>query len=197
MTYDKWNGFYRQTKFHGFEFNSLRQSDAYLHQCISKVTNIGSDNGLSSSRHLAIIWINAEILLIRPLGTNSNEILIKIPNFSFMKMHLKILSAKWRPFCPGGDDLTLKWLGHFFQNGNSFSDAVHLMCNIFIWNWSDTMNVSSALRILMAWCFSTRASVATVLTTHPCISRCLRVNRSLMLLPVLAMLIIGYQYFHQ
>ena len=28
----------------------------------------------------------------------------------------------------------------------------------------------------MAWCFSTRASVATVLTTYPCISRCLRVN---------------------
>ena len=28
----------------------------------------------------------------------------------------------------------------------------------------------------MAWCFSTRTSVATVLTTHPCISRCLRVN---------------------
>ena len=28
----------------------------------------------------------------------------------------------------------------------------------------------------MVWCFSTRASVATVLTTHPCISRCLRVN---------------------
>ena len=28
----------------------------------------------------------------------------------------------------------------------------------------------------MAWCFSTRASVATVLTTHPCVSQCLRVN---------------------
>ena len=25
----------------------------------------------------------------------------------------------------------------------------------------------------MAWCFRTRASVATVLTTHPCVSRCL------------------------
>ena len=25
----------------------------------------------------------------------------------------------------------------------------------------------------MAWCFSTRASVATVLTTHPCVSWCL------------------------
>ena len=27
--------------------------------------------------------------------------------------------------------------------------------------------------MLMAWCFSTRASVATVLTMHPCVSRCL------------------------
>ena len=26
--------------------------------------------------------------------------------------------------------LTLKWQGHFFQNVISFSDAVHLMCNI-------------------------------------------------------------------
>ena len=51
------------------------------------------------------------------------------------------------------------------------------MCNIFIWNWSNRINVQSALWILMAWCFSTRASVATMLTTHPCISRCLRVNK--------------------
>ena len=28
----------------------------------------------------------------------------------------------------------------------------------------------------MAWCFSTRASVTTVLTMHPCVSRCLRVK---------------------
>ena len=70
----------------------------------------------------------------------------------------------------------VKWLGHCFQNVISFYDAVHLMCNIFIWNWSNTMNVQSALWILMAWCFSTRASVATVLIIHPCISRCLRVN---------------------
>ena len=27
--------------------------------------------------------------------------------------------------------LTLKWLGHFFQNVISFADAVHPMCNIF------------------------------------------------------------------
>ena len=41
----------------------------------------------------------AGLLLIGPLGTNFNEIFIKIQIFSFMKMHLKISSAKWRPFC--------------------------------------------------------------------------------------------------
>ena len=38
-------------------------------------------------------------------GTNVSEILIKIQNFSFTKMHLKIPFAKWRPFCVGGDEL--------------------------------------------------------------------------------------------
>ena len=33
------------------------------------------------------------------------ETLIKIQNFSFTKMHLKISSANRRPFCPGGDEL--------------------------------------------------------------------------------------------
>ena len=32
---------------------------------------------------------------------------MKIWNFSFTKMLLKISSAKWRPFCPGGDELTI------------------------------------------------------------------------------------------
>ena len=29
-----------------------------------------------------------------------------LQTFPFTKMHLEILSAKWRPFCPGGDELT-------------------------------------------------------------------------------------------
>ena len=45
------------------------------------------------------------LLSIGPIGTNFSETLIKMQNFSFMKMHLKISSAKWRPFCPGGDEL--------------------------------------------------------------------------------------------
>ena len=41
-----------------------------------------------------------------------SEILIKIQNFSFAKMHLKVSSAKWQPFCPGGDELTHWPLGN-------------------------------------------------------------------------------------
>ena len=74
------------------------------------------------------------------------------------------------------EGLTLKQLGHFFQSVILFSNVVHYKCNIFIWNWSNTMNVQSALWMLMAWCFSTRASVATVLTMHPYVSRCLGVK---------------------
>ena len=47
------------------------------------------------ARHQAIIWTNAEILLIRTLGRNFVEILSKIHTFAFKKM----LSAKWRQFC--------------------------------------------------------------------------------------------------
>ena len=71
------------------------------HICLSKLTNIGSDNGLSPEWRQAIIWTNAGILLIGPLGTNFSEILIKIQTFSLKKMHLKMSSAKWRPFCLG------------------------------------------------------------------------------------------------
>ena len=77
-------------------------------KCIGKLTIIGSDNGLSPGRRQAIIWTSAGILLIGPLGTNFSEILIGIQTFSFSKMHLKIASAKWRPFCLGLNVLT--WL---------------------------------------------------------------------------------------
>ena len=44
------------------------------HICISKLTTIGTDNGLSPGRRQAIICFNAGILLIGPLGTNFREI---------------------------------------------------------------------------------------------------------------------------
>ena len=42
----------------------------------------------SPGRRQAIIWTNAGILLIGPLGTNFCEILIGIQIFSFKKIHL-------------------------------------------------------------------------------------------------------------
>ena len=69
--------------------------------CVGNLTIIISDNGLSPYRCQAIIWTNAGILLIVPLGTNFSEILIEIPAFSFKKMRLKVSSAKRRPVCLG------------------------------------------------------------------------------------------------
>ena len=67
------------------------------HICVSKLTIIGSDNGLAPSRRQAIIWTNDGLFLIGPLGTNFSEIVIEIVTFSFTKMRLNVSSAKWRP----------------------------------------------------------------------------------------------------
>ena len=75
------------------------------HICISDLTSIGSDNGLSPGRRQAIIRTNAGILLIRPLGTNFSEFLVEILIVSFKKMCLKVSSAKRRPFCLGLNEL--------------------------------------------------------------------------------------------
>ena len=77
------------------------------HICVSKLTIIGSDNGLSPGRRQAIIQTNAGISLIGPLGTNFSDILIGIQTCSFKKTHLKMSSAKWRSFCLGLNVLKL------------------------------------------------------------------------------------------
>ena len=81
--------------------NPLTHWGRVTHICVSKQISIGSDNGSSPGWRQAIIWTNAGILLIKPLGTNFSEILIEIHTFSFKKIHLKMSSGKWRPFCLG------------------------------------------------------------------------------------------------
>ena len=99
-----------------------------MHICVSKIIIIGSDNGLSHGRCQAIIWSNAGILLIEPLGTNFNEILIKIHIFSFKKINLKMSSGKWWPLiilCLGLNVLmSLDWpnkVTSTYQNSSHFS----------------------------------------------------------------------------
>ena len=92
------------------------------HIYVSKLTIIGSDNGLSPGQSQVIILTNAVILSIRPPATNFNEILIEIHIISFKKIHLKMSSGKWRPFCLSlnvlttmdGTDIVL--LEHCFQD---------------------------------------------------------------------------------
>ena len=88
----------------------------------------------------AIIRNNDEILSIEPLGINFSEILIEIHTFSFKKMHLKMSSGKWQPFCLGlnvvndseGDRIQClaysswyQWLNTLRprQNGRRFTDV--------------------------------------------------------------------------
>ena len=83
------------------------------HICVSKkIVIIGSENGLAPCRCQAIIWTNAGILLIGPLGINFSYILIVIQTFPFKKMHVKMSSVKWRAFCLGLNMSTwsISWL---------------------------------------------------------------------------------------
>ena len=66
--------------------------------------SIGSVNDMTPKRRQAVTWTNADLLSITSLGTHFSENWIEILISSFKKMRLKISSAKWRPFCPGGDE---------------------------------------------------------------------------------------------
>ena len=83
------------------EKQTLTHWGRVTHICVVELAIIGSDNGLSPGRRQAIIWTNAGLSLIGPLGTNFSEILIEILLFSFKKMRLKVSCAKRRPFCLG------------------------------------------------------------------------------------------------
>ena len=95
------------------------------HLCIRKLSIIGSDNGLSPGRCQAIIWNNARILLIWTLGTNFSEISCKIHAFSFKKMHLKMSSEEWRPFCLSLNVLIENALQHVVCNVLAISVSPH------------------------------------------------------------------------
>ena len=74
------------------------------HVCASKLTIIGSDNGLLPDRRQAIIWTNAGISLIGPARTNFNEILIEIlyifiKEYAFETVVCEMAAILSRPQC--------------------------------------------------------------------------------------------------
>ena len=72
-----------------------------------------------------------------PLGTNFSEVLIKAQNFSFMKMHLNVSSAKWWPFCPEVHEL----------NGHSRKENLLMMTEI--------NNYTACTTTYIVWCLIT------------------------------------------
>ena len=70
-----------------------------MYICVGNLTIIGSDNGLLPGWRQAITWTNVGILLIGPLEKYFSEMLIDIHTFLFKKIHLKVSSGKWQPFC--------------------------------------------------------------------------------------------------
>ena len=67
------------------DMDGLTHWDWGTHICVSKLTIIGSDNGLLPSRRQAIMWTNYGMLSIGPWGTNLSEIFIEIQTFSLRK----------------------------------------------------------------------------------------------------------------
>ena len=107
--------------------------------CISKLTIIGSDNGLSPGRRQAIIWTNAGILFIGPLGTNFNEMLIEIYIFSFKKRHLKLSSGNLRIFYLSLNVLIPAWINNLMPSEVLF-EITYLFpnfngCTVEVWEW--------------------------------------------------------------
>ena len=118
----------------------LTQRYRVTHIFVTKLTIIVSDNGLAPGRRQAIIWTNAEILFIGPLGTNSSEIFIEIYTFSFKKMHLKMSSGEWRPFCFG----------------------LNVLRNVWVPLNPDTSVTTLTFDRVLLWCHYSRENVANV-----------------------------------
>ena len=92
----------------GLSSNSLKHKEITLNlrvninirvtdKCVSKLTIIGSDNGLAPGRLGAIIWTNAVILLIGHLRTKLSEIANEIQTFSFKTRMWNMISSPATP----------------------------------------------------------------------------------------------------
>ena len=143
-----------------------------MHICISKLTIIGTDNGLSSGRRHAIILTNAGILLIEPFGTKLSEIVIEIHIFSFKKMYLKMLSGKWRPFCISLN--MLRWIipSSYFLFLSSFQYGIiagfpQIGFEKFQWFFNDISRQKSQISTIILKCYKTEKHRTTCYTWSP------------------------------
>ena len=94
------------------------------HICVSNLTIIGSDNGLSPDRHQT----NAENFVDWTLVNKFQRNLNWNPYISLKKMHLKMSSGQWRRFCLGLNVLII------IDEGELWS----VLCEFTVWSISCT-----------------------------------------------------------
>ena len=117
-----------------YDHNQLTHWGRVTQIYVTKLTIIGSDNGLSPGRRQAIILTNAGILLIGPLGTNSSEIVIFIQEKAFENVVWKMAAILSRPQCvKHATPIPIAW----HQNQ---STGIYLMMWV-VFNY-DTMSIS-------------------------------------------------------
>ena len=154
------------------------------HICVGKLTIIGSDNGLSPERRQAIIWTNAVILLIGPLGTNFSENRIEIQTFSLKKIRLKMSSARCCSFRLGLNVLIISinyvyyiyisytsgryTLGKFVNNHQITTFSYSLSIYIYILHNTSIKLVNTwYMRLLSATALSKCSALLRHPSTHP------------------------------
>ena len=103
--------------------------------CVSKLAIIRPDNGLSPGWRLDVMGNNAGVLFMR--------ILSEIHSFSFKKMHLNILSAKWRPCCLG-----LNILIHRTPPWGNITSSSHLLATLLCLNIAYVSDATSIGHII-------------------------------------------------
>ena len=81
-------------------------------------------NGLLHNWCQAITLTNW-LISVRPLGTNLNDIWIKVHYFSLTKMHFKMLSVNCLPFCLGLDVVMCKSVVPLYVILDSFTVPLH------------------------------------------------------------------------
>ena len=144
--------------FHSCDFNSFRPSDAFI--CMSKLTVIGSDNGLLAGQPQAIIWTNAGIFLIRLLETHFSEITIEINTFSFKKMHWKMSSAKWWTCCLGLNVFLISCTVSSLKQAQSTQQSVIVHIILEMYEFTSVMIFMMTVQLIF-WCRKLEYSLRT------------------------------------
>ena len=138
------------TTVYGAHWCSITHWGRVTHICVSKVANMGSDNGLPPGRRQVIIWTNVGILLSGPLATNFSEILIEVYIFSLKNMYMEMSSGNRQSFCLGLNMSTVQspcneaiqlgfWMFSFYDywifltTESSFSSQENLTINLVHW----------------------------------------------------------------